>query len=90
LVPSKQLYNKCTKPTTLLFSWDSPGKNTGVVCYFLLWDLPNQGIEPGYSELQLDPLSSDPPGWLKILPYRQEKQEKEKTYKNPEQLRKCQ
>ena len=34
-------------PTRLLCPWDSPGKNTGVGCHFLLQgNLPNPGIEP--------------------------------------------
>ena len=39
---------------------DSPGKNTGVVCHALLWDLPNPGIKPRFPALQVD--SSEPPG----------------------------
>ena len=36
---------------------DSPGKNTGVGCHFLLQgDLPNPGIEPGSLALQTDSL----------------------------------
>ena len=38
--------------------WNSPGKDTGVGCHFLL-----QGIEPGSPALQADePLPSEPPG----------------------------
>ena len=29
-----------------LCPWDSPGKDTGVGCRFLLWDVPDPGIEP--------------------------------------------
>ena len=29
-----------------LCPWDSPGKDTGVGCRVLLWDLPDPGIEP--------------------------------------------
>ena len=37
----------------LLCRWDSPGKNTGVNCYFLLQgDLPNPGIKPTSPALQ--------------------------------------
>ena len=37
------------QPTRLLCPWNSPGKNTGVGCHFLL-----QGIEPGSPVLQAD------------------------------------
>ena len=34
--------------TRLLHSWDSPGKNTGVGCHFLLQGIfPTQGSNPG-------------------------------------------
>ena len=37
----------------LLCPWGSPGKNTGVNCYFLLQaDLPNPGIKPTSPALQ--------------------------------------
>ena len=36
------------QPTRLLHSWDSPGKNTGVGCHFLLQGIfPTQGSNPG-------------------------------------------
>ena len=35
------------QPTRLLCPWDSPGKNTGVGCRFLLqWIFPTQGSNP--------------------------------------------
>ena len=35
-------------PTKFLHSWDSPGKNTGVGCHFLLQGIfPIQGLNPG-------------------------------------------
>ena len=39
-------------------SWDSPGKNTGVGCHFLLlpWDLSDPGIAAGFPALQVDSL----------------------------------
>ena len=40
----------------LLYSWDSPGKNTGVGCHFLL-----QGMS-GFSALHAASLPSEPPG----------------------------
>ena len=41
----------------------SPGKNTGVGCHALLQgNLPNPGIEPRSSALQVDSLPSEPPG----------------------------
>ena len=43
--------------------WNSPGKNTGVGCYFLLQGIfPNPGIEPGSPALLADPLPSEPLG----------------------------
>ena len=36
------------QPTRLLCPWDSPGKNAGVGCYFLLQEIfPTQGSNPG-------------------------------------------
>ena len=36
-----------TQPASLLCPWDSPGKNTGVVCHFLLQRIfPTQGSNP--------------------------------------------
>ena len=50
-------------PTRLLQPWNSPGKNTGVDCHFLLQgNLPNPGIKPGYPTLEADALTSEPPG----------------------------
>ena len=44
-------------PTRLLCPRNSPGKNTGVGCHFLLpRDLPNPGIEPVTLHLQVDSL----------------------------------
>ena len=37
--------------------WDSPGKNTGVGCHFLLQE--DLGIEPGYHALQADSLPTE-------------------------------
>ena len=40
----------------LLRPWDSPGKNTGVGCYFLLQRIfPTQGLKPRSPGLQADP-----------------------------------
>ena len=37
----------CPTPARLLCPWDSPGKNTGLGCHFLLQgNLPDTGIEP--------------------------------------------
>ena len=52
-------------PTRLLCPWDSPGKNTGVGCHFLLQGIfPTQGSNPGSSAgaLEADALTSEPPG----------------------------
>ena len=47
----------------LLRPWDSPGKNIGVGCHFLLQgNLPDPGIEPRSLTLQADALTSEPPG----------------------------
>ena len=46
-------------PTRLLCPWDSPGKNTGVGCHFLLQGIfPTQGSNPG----QANSVPSEPPG----------------------------
>ena len=51
-----------TQPTRLLCPWNS-GKNTGVGSHSLLQgNLPDPGIEPGFPELQLESLLSEPPG----------------------------
>ena len=50
-------------PTRLLRPWDSPGKNTGVGCHFLLQgNLPDPRIELESPALQTDTLPSEPPG----------------------------
>ena len=37
-----------TKPTRLLYPWDSPGNNTGVDCYAFLQEIfLTQGLNPG-------------------------------------------
>ena len=47
----------------LLCLWNSPGKNIGAGCYFLLQgNLPNLGIKPASPALQMDSLPSEPPG----------------------------
>ena len=53
---------KDCKPTMLLRPWDFPGKSTGMGCLFLLFHLPNPGIEPGSPVLWADTLPSEPPG----------------------------
>ena len=51
------------RSTRLFHPWDSPGKNTGVGCHFLLQgNLPDPGIEPRSLALQADALTSEPPG----------------------------
>ena len=50
-------------PTRLLFQRDSPGKNSGVGCHFLLQrDLPNPGIELMSPALHADSLPTEPLG----------------------------
>ena len=44
-------------------SMESPGKNTGLGCHFLLQGIfPTQGLSPGSSALQADSLPTEPPG----------------------------
>ena len=51
----------------LPYPWDSPGKNTGVGCHFLLQgNLPDPGIKPRSPALQADALISEPPGKPKL------------------------
>ena len=51
----------------LLCPWDSPGKNTGVCCYFLLQgDLPHPGIKLESPALWADSLLSDQHLILKV------------------------
>ena len=42
----------CSQPGSC--PWDSPGKNTGVVCHFLLQGISIPGIEPGSPALRAD------------------------------------
>ena len=55
-------------PGSSLCPWDSPGKNTGVGCHFLLRGIfPTQGSNPGLSNLlhwQVDSSPLVPPGKL--------------------------
>ena len=63
LVVSNSLQPYGLQPTRLLCPWDSPDKNTGVGCHFLLQgDLPDPGIEPRSPALQADSLLSELPG----------------------------
>ena len=51
------------RPTRLLCPWDSPGKNTGVGCHFLLQgNLPDPGMEPGSPAPAGGFFPTDPPG----------------------------
>ena len=52
------------EPTRLLCPWDTPGKNTGVGCHFLLQGiyLPDPGTEPKSPALQADSLPFELPG----------------------------
>ena len=50
-------------PTRLLCPWDFPGRNTRVVCHFLLQGIfLIQGLTPGFPALQEDSLPSEQPG----------------------------
>ena len=47
-VMSNSVRPRGLEPTRLLCPWDSPGKNTGVGCHFLLQGIfPTQGSNPG-------------------------------------------
>ena len=51
------------QPARLLCPWDSPGKNTGVGCHFLLQGIvPTQGSNPNLLHLQVDSLPLAPSG----------------------------
>ena len=51
---SDSLQPQRQKPTRLLSPWDSPGKNTGVGCHFLLQGIfPTQGLNPSLLHLLL-------------------------------------
>ena len=50
------------EPTRLLCPWNSPGKNSGVGCHFLLQGIfPTQGSNPGH-HIAKDYLPTEPPG----------------------------
>ena len=50
-------------PTRLFYPWDSPAKNTGVGCHFLLQGIiPTQGSNPHLLNWQVDSLPLAPPG----------------------------
>ena len=54
----------CSMPGSSVHG-DSPGKNTGVGCHFLLQGIfPTQGSNPGLPALEADALTSEPPGKL--------------------------
>ena len=53
---SESLQPHQLKPTSLLSPWDSPGKNTGVGCHFLIF--PTQGLNPSLLHLLLWQASS--------------------------------
>ena len=53
--------------TRLLCPWDYPGKNTEVICHFLLQGIfLTQESNPGSPALQADSLPSEPPGTLQL------------------------
>jgi len=46
----------------LLRPWDSPGRNTGVGCHFLVQEIfPTQGSNPGLPHCRQMLLTSEPP-----------------------------
>ena len=57
------LYNHGLQPTRLLCPWDSPGKNTGMCCHFLLQGIfLTQRLNPGLLHCRQILLLSEPPG----------------------------
>ena len=56
--PTLRLHRR--QPTRLLCPWDSPGKNTGVSCHFLLQGMHAKSLQ-SYPTL-CDPVGSNPPG----------------------------
>ena len=62
-VISDSLWLHGLQPARLLCPWNSPGKNTGVGCHFLLEVIfPTQGSNPDLLPLQADSLPTEPPG----------------------------
>ena len=62
-VVSDSLRPRGLQPARLLCPWDSPGKNTGVGCHFLLQGIfPTQGLSPGLLPQQVGSLSLSHPG----------------------------
>ena len=58
------------QPTRLFGPWESPGKNTGVGCHFLLQGIfPTQGSNLCLLHWQGDSLPSEPPGKPKMRFY---------------------
>ena len=56
------------QPARLLSQWDSPGKNTGVGCHFLLQGIfSTQGLNPGLSHWQTDSSSLSHQGSQSLL-----------------------
>ena len=54
------LWPSWTVVTRLLCPWDSPGKNTGVCCHFLLQGIFPNGIKLRIPALQADSLPAEP------------------------------
>ena len=67
-VVSKSLRPRGLYPARLISSWDSPGKNTGIGCHFILQGIfPTHGLNPSLPTLQADSLLSEP--WsIKLQP----------------------
>ena len=63
---SRSVVSHSLQPHGLYSPWNSPGQNTGVGSQFPSpADLPNPGIKPGSSALQVDSLPAEPPGKTK-------------------------
>ena len=62
-IVSNSLQPHGLQPTRLLCPWDSPGRNTGVGCHFLLQGIfPNRGSNPDLPHFRQILYWSEPPG----------------------------
>ena len=60
-IVSDSFVTPCTVARQVLDPWESPGKNTGLGCYFLLQGIfPTQGLNPGLLHWQEESLPGKP------------------------------
>ena len=72
-------------PSGLPCPWDSPEKNTGEGCHFLLQGIfPNQGSKPHLLHWQVDSLPLVPPKHEAVLTFFAQKKKLQKTSKQTE------